>query len=93
VRKGDPLATLDPTFSRADAAQLRGKIASLNAQIDRLDAEIADRPYAPEMVEDEARLQLTICTRRVEKYKTKIASFDQQIRETEAKIATTYCRI
>src|SRR6516162_5429469 len=26
IRKGDLLATLDPTFSEADAAQLRGKI-------------------------------------------------------------------
>jgi HlyD family secretion protein len=38
VHKGDPLATLDPTFSMADAAQLRGKMASLDAQIARLDA-------------------------------------------------------
>jgi HlyD family secretion protein len=88
VQKGDPLATLDPTFSMADAAQLRGKIASLDAQIDRLNAEIADRPYAPEMIDDEARLQMTIWTRRVEKYRAKVESFDQQVRETEAKIAT-----
>jgi HlyD family secretion protein len=32
VRKGDALATLDPTFSEADAGQLRGKVASLAAQ-------------------------------------------------------------
>ena len=45
VQKGDHLATLDPTFSMADAAQLRGKIASLDAQIARLDAEIAEKPF------------------------------------------------
>jgi HlyD family secretion protein len=88
VQKGDPLATLDPTFSMADAAQLRGKVASLDAQIARLDAEIADRPYAPEMIDDEARLQMTIWTRRVEKYRAKVESFDRQVREAEAKIAT-----
>src|SRR5215470_7149925 len=65
VHKGDALATLDPTFSLADAAQLRGKIASFDAQIARLDAEIADRPYAPQLFDDEVRLQLTIWTRRV----------------------------
>lgn len=88
VHKGDPLATLDPTFSMADAAQLRGKMASLDAQIARLDAEMADRPYAPDLIDDEVRLQLTIWTRRVEKYKAKLESFDQQSLETEARIAT-----
>ncbi|MGY3485432.1 hemolysin D [Bradyrhizobium sp. USDA 4011] len=88
VQKGDQLATLDPTFSMADAAQLRGKIASFDAQIARLDAEMADRPYAPESIDDEARLQMTIWTRRVEKYRAKAESFDRQVRETEAKIAT-----
>src|SRR6516164_2471 len=62
VRRGDHLAILDPTFSMADAAQLRGKIASLDAQIARLDAEIAEKPYAPELIDDEARLQLAIWT-------------------------------
>jgi hypothetical protein len=40
------------------------------------------------LVDDEARLQLTIWTRRVEKYKAKLDSFDQQIREAEARITT-----
>jgi len=88
VQKGDHLATLDPTFSMADAAQLRGKIASLDAQIARLDAEIAEKPYAPELIDDEVRLQLAIWTQRVGKYKAKLESFDKQISETEAKIAT-----
>ena len=88
VHKGDALATLDPTFSMADAAQLRGKIASFDAQIARLEAEIADKPYAPELIDGEVRLQLAIWTRRVEKHKAKLESFDRQLRETEAKIAT-----
>src|SRR5215831_3297990 len=64
VHKGDALATLDPTFSMADAAQLRSKIASFDAQIARLEAEIADRAYAPQLFDDEVRLQLAIWTRR-----------------------------
>ena len=31
VRKGETLATLDPTFSEADAGQLRGKITCFRA--------------------------------------------------------------
>src|SRR5205807_1654650 len=88
VRKGDALATLDPTFSEADAGQLRGKIKSLAAQIGRLDAELDDRPYEPKVLDDEARLQSTIWTRRIEQNKAKLASFNQQIRHVEAEMAT-----
>src|SRR6266581_3314654 len=88
VRKGDPLATLDPTFSEADAGQLRGKAKSLAAQIERLDAELDDRTYEPKALDDEARLQSTIWTRRIEQNKAKLASFNQQIRHVEAEMAT-----
>jgi HlyD family secretion protein len=88
VRKGDPLATLDPTFSEADAGQLRDKSVSLTAQIDRLEAELDDRPYAPTALDKETRLQSTIWTRTIEEYKAKLDSFDQQIRHVEAEIAT-----
>ena len=88
VRKDEPLATLDPTFSEADAGQLRGKIKSLAAQIERLDAELDDRPYEPKILDDEARLQSTIWTRRTEQNKAKLASYNQQIRHVEAEMAT-----
>ena len=39
VRAGDILATLDPTFSAADVAQLEQKLRGLNAEISRLNAE------------------------------------------------------
>jgi hemolysin D len=88
VRKGDALATLDPTFSEADAAQLRGKIKSLVVQIERLEAELDDGPYEPKILDDEARLQSTIWTRRTEQNRAKLASYNQQIRHVEAEMAT-----
>src|SRR5262249_14577774 len=88
VRKGEALATLDPTFSQADAAQLRDRIQSLSAQIGRLQAEIEERRYAPAALDPEARLQLTIWTQTMEQYRAKLDSFDQQIRHVEAEIAT-----
>jgi membrane fusion protein, hemolysin D len=88
VRKGDALATLDPTFSEADAGQLRGKVESLAAQIERLESELDDRPYEPQSLDDEARLQTTIWTRRIEQNKAKLASYNQQIRHVEAEMAT-----
>jgi len=88
VRKGDALATLDPTFSEADAGQLRGKAKSLAAQIERLESELDDRPFAPKILDDDTRLQSTIWTRRIEQNKAKLASFNQQIRHVEAEMAT-----
>ena len=88
VRKGDALATLDPTFSEADAGQLRGKAKSLAAQIERLESELDDRPFAPKILDDDTRLQSTIWVRRIEQNKAKLASFNQQIRHVEAEMAT-----
>jgi len=88
VRKGDPLAALDPTFSEADAGQLRDKSVSLTAQIERLEAELEDRPYTPAALDKETRLQSTIWTRAIEEYKAKLDSYDQQIHHVEAEIAT-----
>ncbi len=88
VRKGDALATLDPTFSEADAGQLRGKVKSLAAQIERLESELDERPYEPKVLDDDTRLQSTIWVRRMEQNKAKLASFNQQIRHVEAEMAT-----
>lgn len=88
VRKGETLATLDPTFSAADADQLRGKIRSLAAQIERLESELDDRPFAPKFVDDATRLQSTIWVRRVEQHKARVASYNQQILGVEAGILT-----
>ena len=88
VRKGETLATLDPTFSAADADQLRGKIKSFAAQIERLESELDDRPYEPKIRDDATRLQSTIWTRRIEQHKARLASYNQQILGVEAGILT-----
>jgi membrane fusion protein, hemolysin D len=83
VHRGQPLAVLDQTFSEADATQLRDKIRSLDAQIERLQSELDDRPYAPAQQSEEARLQATIWTKSIEEYRAKLQSFDRQIRQVE----------
>jgi len=45
VMKGDLLATLDPTFTRADVGALKSQVANLNAQIARCQAELAQKPF------------------------------------------------
>jgi hemolysin D len=88
VGKDQPLATLDPTFTEADSAQLSQSMASLTAQIERLEDMLNDRPYAPQMLDEEARLQSVIWQRSIEQHRAKLASLDQQIRFIQAQITT-----
>jgi hemolysin D len=88
VRAGQPLATLDATFSEADATQLQDKISSLNSQIERLQAELDDRPYAPITRSDDISLQSAIWVKSIEEYHAKADSFDQQVRQIEAQISS-----
>src|SRR3984957_3939695 len=45
VKKGQVLATLDPTFTHADLLQLQEKLGSDEAAVARLEAELAGHPY------------------------------------------------
>jgi hemolysin D len=88
VRKGQALATLDPTFSQADVAQLRDRVTSLSAQVARLEAEVHDLPYTPSTLDGEASLQRMIWSQTIEEYQSKLDSFDQDIRHIAAEITT-----
>ncbi|MES2741347.1 MAG: HlyD family type I secretion periplasmic adaptor subunit [Pseudomonadota bacterium] len=46
VRKGQILATLDPTFTQADEAQLRTRLRSLDTQAEGLRTELSGKPGA-----------------------------------------------
>ena len=45
VKKGQLLATLDPTFATADVVTLQSQISSLDAEIARCQAELAEKPF------------------------------------------------
>jgi hemolysin D len=47
VKRGQLLATLDPTFAAADVSAATLQIASLEAQIARAEAELAPRDFSP----------------------------------------------
>jgi hemolysin D len=85
VKAGDVLATLDPTFATADVDALKLQIASLDAQIDRCNAELAGQPYDPPTspdpsVERYAQLQRAY-------YLERKAQFDDQVHAYEAQMA------
>lgn len=90
VRKGQLLATLDPTFAEADVDQLKRQLLSLEAQIARATAEQKKITYAPR-VDDPATnqyalLQKNLFEQRASQFKAQTVSFDQKIAQTQATI-------
>src|SRR5258708_29508335 len=81
VRQGDILATLDPTFTEADVGQLEYKLASLAAQIGRLEAELDERPYLVHegTATPDERLQVITYTKRHQQFEARLVAFDQQL--------------
>lgn len=91
VRAGQVLATLDPTFAAANVNQLRQQIASLEAQIKRIEAELADRPLVfptssdPDF-ENYAALQRALYDQRRSQYKAQVDSYEAKIQQVKATI-------
>lgn len=84
VKAGDVIATLDPTFTEADAAELDAKLRHSQAAFDRLTAEIAGQVYNPTEPNDEQREQRDIYRRRQQEYDAKIVSSDTKARQYRA---------
>jgi hemolysin D len=86
VRKGEVLATLDPTFAAADLTQLQQKVASAAALVARLEAERMGKPYSGGG-DPYGILQESIWRQRRAEYRAGIADFDARIRSDKAIIA------
>jgi hemolysin D len=92
VKKGQLLATLDPTFAAADVGALKMKIASLDAEIARCQAELAHQPFVPpKVVLPEAdiygRLQQAYYDQRQAQFDAQVQNYDQQAAALRASIA------
>jgi HlyD family type I secretion membrane fusion protein len=84
VKKGQPLATLDPTFTQADLTQLKEHLSSDEAVVARESAEVANAvPVFPHK-NDYQKLQDGIWHKRQEEYKSNVGNFDSQIHSLEA---------
>lgn len=89
VKQGDPLATLDPTFSQADLDQLRVKVAAFDATIERLRAELDGRDYALTGADSaDAVLQGNLLAQRRAFYSAQLTTFDAQIASARANLQT-----
>jgi HlyD family type I secretion membrane fusion protein len=86
VHKGQPLATLDPTFTHADLKQLQQKLSSDSAAVRRLEAELAGQRYLFSSSDPDQLLQGGIWEKRQAEYHSNLASFDAQIHSAEAQV-------
>ncbi len=87
VAAGDVLATLDPTFTDADAAELSAKLRNLDAAYARLDAELAGRIYAPAGQSAEEMTQRDIFRKRQEEYAAKVNQSERKAQQYRADLA------
>jgi len=87
VHQGEPLATLDPTFTAADLGSLKAQSARLTATIARLDAEQKGQPYQQTDGDPESVLQYSIWRSRQAEYAAQMLSYKQKIDGYEATIA------
>jgi HlyD family secretion protein len=97
VKKGDRLATLDPTFATADQAQLKLRLKSLETQIQRLQAELGGgKPAAAAMADTAAatandadgRLQAQLSAERQANFRAQSSRLDETIARLRASIET-----
>jgi HlyD family type I secretion membrane fusion protein len=86
VKKGQALATLDPTFTQADLLQMQEHMASDAATVAREHAEIASRPYEFSQTDKYQSVQGGIWLKRQAQYHSDLANFDGQIRSVEAQM-------
>jgi hemolysin D len=89
VRKGQLIATLDPTFAAADVIALRLQIASLQAEIGRCQAELAYRPFAIDAGDDPqaaryVAIQKNYFDQRKAQFDAQIRSYDEQVAQAKA---------
>ena len=80
VKKGQVLATLDPTFAGADLASLQQRMASAEAEVARRRAEVDGKPYIPAKGSAYAESQRGIWLQRQAEYQSSLADFEARLR-------------
>ena len=79
VHKGQVLAHLDPTATNADVSSLGLQTKSLQAEVNRLTAEVTGKEYVADPSDPASTQQAAVFLRRKSDYTAKVQDFDQQI--------------
>lgn len=92
VRKGQVLATLDPTVVGADVSQLRDRLKSLEAQADRLRAEIDGKAFGGRSNAHES-LQGSLDLEKLAGQRARVLRFDENISRLKSSISSNAVEI
>lgn len=87
VHAGDVLARLDPTFAAAEVGSLASQVATLNAEVLRLEAEAEGRPFTYDGDDPNEALQAAIYTQRQSERTYKLEIYKQRISGLQATVA------
>jgi len=90
VKKGEVLATLDPTFARADEDQLRSRLRSLDTESRGLEAELTGATGAAgkESQGGDAKLQAELSSERQANYKAQVSKLREAVEHSKATLET-----
>jgi hemolysin D len=86
VHAGDLLARLDPTFTAADVGASKSEVSAFAAEVSRLEAEAAGRPFIYEGADPNLSLQAAIYAQRQSERKLKRDTYQQRISGLQAAI-------
>jgi len=87
ISKGQPLITLDPTFSGADLADGENRVKTLSSEKRRLEAELAGQPFVVQGPEDAT--QMGLYQERQRNHEARLRSYEAQKAKAEAELETT----
>ncbi|MBV8575762.1 MAG: HlyD family type I secretion periplasmic adaptor subunit, partial [Acetobacteraceae bacterium] len=79
VHAGQVLARLDPTFATADMDALRAQVASLSAEVGRLQAEAEDKPFTYTGLDPSLSLQAAMYGQRHAERTFRLENYQQKI--------------
>lgn len=89
VKKGERLATLDPTFTEADESQLRSRLHSLDTQLRRLEYELTGKTSKLTGADDsDTRLQIRLAEERRASFNAQSRRLDEVIARIKAAMET-----
>jgi HlyD family secretion protein len=87
VKAGDVLATLDPTFAKADRDELAAKLRTLDATFNRLDTELAGGVYDPRNPNPEELTQRDVFRKRHDEYTAKLGAAEHKVEQAKSDLA------
>lgn len=88
VQKGQVLAVLDPTFITADLTQAQDRLKSLDAEVQRVEQELAGKAAAPQGLNRDEQLQAQLQNERRASYQARLLRLNESIERNKAAMAT-----